>query len=278
MASLGTLGAVAIMAIGSLTEYQFAQGLEGFDGVQDTTIFSELEHAGGGTDGIFIGTTKLLRDRRALIRVDLSSIPENAVVVSVRLTMVVDRSGENFGDIDLHVHRLTRGWGEGSVVGVDAGGAGGAAMPGDATWQMARFGEEAWSTPGGDFLPAPRATATAGRSESTVVWTSEAMAQDVQDWLALPEDNHGWIIVSALEGQQQRVKRLFSSEAAQNGPMLRIVVDLPGPELPWGSVYGLVLLIMVLAATGAAWCARERTMSMSRVAKRANGGRNIAWD
>ena len=241
-----------VVSIGSTQEFIFEQGANGFGGFVDTSIFSEAENSGGGTDGIFTGTTKLLRHRRALLRVDLSSIPAGALIHEVSLTMVVDRSGENFGAFDLNLHRVTRGWGPGTAAGADAGGFGKPASPGDATWDMARFGAEAWTTPGGDFLATPRATASAARSGSVVIWSSAAMGQDVQDWIDFPQDNHGWIIVSAIEGEKQRVKKLFSSEAPSPRPVLRVLAELPDSEMPWGGHTAIAFLIIALGSSGLA--------------------------
>ena len=232
--------------IASGQEIVLEQGKDEFTGFEDTSIFSESQNAGGGSDGIFSGTTKLLHHRRALIRVDLSNLPDDSIVLEASLTMVVSQSGENFPDFDLSLHRLTRAWGEGDVVGVDAGGFGGAPQTGDATWTSSAHGSSAWSSPGGDFNAAPSATAAAGRSGDVVTWTSDGMAADIEGWLADPDSNHGWILISDIEGDKQRVKKFHSSEAVEFRPVLRITLMEAETQMPIGGPLGLAVLALAL--------------------------------
>lgn len=204
--------------------YTFEEGVNGCACFEDTSIFSESDFAGGGTDGIFSGTNAQLNTRRTLLKVDLSSIPPGSVVTSVELTLTVEMSGGSYPDIPYALHAVSRDWTEGTVVGGGFGGFGGPAAPGDATWNDARLGEEAWSTAGGDFAPSSSAVANAGFAGQSATWTGEGLVADVQRWIDAPETNHGWIIVSALEGRRQRVKRFHSSEAESNRPRLSLTV------------------------------------------------------
>lgn len=211
----------------------FEQGLDGYTGFDDTTIFSESEFSGGATRGIYSGTILNLafdgsrQHRRALMRADLSSIPTNWIVEEVSLRLTVRASGGNFGDIDYHLHRLNGSWGEGEVVGLSEGGFGAPAMDGDATWLSQRHNQSLWATPGGDFVPLPSATAPAGRMDVSTTWSSPELVDDVQAWVATPSSNDGWIIIGELEGTRQRVKRFYSSESDSNRPHLIIVARAP---------------------------------------------------
>jgi hypothetical protein len=202
------------------------QGVDGYVGFADTSIYEESENAGGGNDGIFVGTTKLFEDRRGLVRIDLSDFPSYAVFTEVSLTMMVERSAQNFGDFGLSLYRVNRAWGEGSVVGADQGGFGGTPDTGDATWLSSAHGVTPWDAPGGDFAGTPRTTSMAGQAGAVVTWSSEAMLSDIQTWHATPESNHGWILISDIEGEKQRAKKLYSSEATGNRPVLTVVVDI----------------------------------------------------
>jgi hypothetical protein len=212
--------------------YRFEQGVNGFEGFRDTTLLEDLpSNAGGGVTGIFSGTIRTSFLRRALIAVDLSSIPTDAVVVSARLEMVVERSGGNFGDVPYGLHRITRSWGEGEAdIPNEPGGLGAPAAVGDATWNDAFFTQEPWTTPGGDFAETPSATANAGQQGAVVLWEGQGLTDDVQAWVANPASNFGWAILTPDEGILQRVKKFFSSEAEVNRPVL--VVEVEDPVVP----------------------------------------------
>lgn len=236
--------------------FNFEQGVDTYNGFDDTTLFSEFENSGGGTPGIYSGTIQQIdfngnrQHRRALIRVDLSSIPTNWIVDSVSLTLTVQRSGGNFGDVDYSLHRVSQSWGEGTVVGLSEGGFGNVAEPGDATW-LSRFHDaDLWTAPGGDFAVDSSATAPAGIADTTVTWTSAKMADDVQQWFDSPASNHGWIIISDEEGTRQRVKRFYSSESADFRPVLQVVAHSAPASLPAQSPLALVTLLAALLGLG----------------------------
>lgn len=203
------------------------QGLDGYAGWGDTSMFSENENSGGGTDGVFAGTNGQFDTRRALLRVDLSAIPPGSTINSVSLNLTVMMSGETFGNIDYTLHRVSADWGEGTVVGLSEGGFGAAADAGDATWQSNFHMSSAWISPGGDYAASPSATGTAGLAGTTGTWSSAGMAADVQAWVDNPGSNYGWALVSTIEGQFKRVKKFHSSEAATNRP--RVVIDYAVP-------------------------------------------------
>ncbi len=244
------VAAVVLMVAASAPAetYRFEQGADGYAGFRDTTLFQDLpSNAGGGIDGIFSGTIRTSFLRRALISVDLSSIPADAVVTSARLEMVVERSGGNFGDIAYGLHRLQRAWGEGeALIPNDPGGLGAPAVPGDATWGDAFFTQESWTTPGGDFEATASATANAGQQGSTAIWESPGLTADLQAWVSNPEANFGWAIITPDEGIIQRVKKFSSSEALANRPVLIVETqDPPSTEeaIPW-SLWLLIFLLV----------------------------------
>jgi hypothetical protein len=136
-------------------------------------------------------------------------------------------------------------------VGASEGGFGGTAQTGDATWLSAQYEISAWGTPGGDFLLAPSAIAAAGTAGANVTWAGAGLINDAQLWVNVPISNSGWIVISAIEGQRQRVKKFYSSEAAQFRPVVTIIAS-PGPPLgPDNSPAFTWTLAALLAAAGA---------------------------
>ena len=243
--------------------FTFEQDVSGYTGFSDTTIFSESNNNGGGTDGVFSGTINQLtfdgqkQHRRGLIQIDLTSIPPGWIIEDATLQMTVSTSGGNFGNFDCSLHRVTGSWGEGSVVGPSAGGFGGPAQPGDATWQSGHHGISAWNSAGGDFASGPSATAAAGLAGSDVVWSGAGLISDVQLWVNVPSANNGWLVLSGLEGQQQRIKKFHSSEATQFRPILTVLAQ-PAPPLG-DSTYQVPLLCLAFTLASFATLRRART-------------------
>ena len=231
--------------------FVFRQGLSGYTGTDDTSIFSENQNAGGGNDGIFSGTTQQLRHRRGLIRFDLGSVPPEGTVISVSLQMVVERSGGNFGNFPVDLHFVTTSWGEGDTIGDLEGGFGGTPAVGDATWISNHHGVSEWDSPGSDFVATPSASEPAGQTGDVVIWSGLGMASDVQGWISNPGSNFGWAVVSGIEGEVQRVKKFYSSEATQFRPELTVVVRTGNPEdLPFGFGTVVLPLTILLGAAG----------------------------
>lgn len=182
--------------------------------ISDTTIYEESQNAGGGIDGVFSGTILTGQRRRALIKADLSAIPATETVESVTLELTVDRSGGGVGGIEYTLHRVEKDWGEGTATANNAGGRGGPAGAGDATWVSNQHGSATWTAPGGDFAATASAAATTGGAGSTTTWSGPGLLADVQFFLDNPGQNFGWILISTIEGTNQRVQKFDSSEAS----------------------------------------------------------------
>lgn len=219
--------------------FVFEQGVDEYEGFEDTSIFSENENAGGGIDGLFSGTIRTSPfHRRALLRVDLSALPPGSVVESATLELVVERSGGFFGDFDIGLYRIREDWAAGAAMSPDTeGGAGAPASTGDATWISNLHEISLWENPGGDFVEEASAFAAAGVEGEIAVWSGDGLRDDVQRWLDDPSSNYGWVAISAIEGELQRVKRFYSSEAAGNRPRLTVVLSAgEGAGEPGGPV------------------------------------------
>jgi len=213
------------------------EGQEGYTGCADTSFFDEgPSFAGGGSTGLFSGTTRVGDIRRALIRFNLEDIlPQDAVLTGASLTLTVTRArgdapdtGFGLGNGLYRLHRLTQPWGEGNVIAPSQGGFGAPAEEGDATWASRFHPSTAWQNPGGDFDGLASAEAIAGDDGEAVTWTSEHLRDDVRQWLQDPAVNFGWIVLAASEGAAPKdVKRFGSAEHAdpQLRPMLTLTFD-----------------------------------------------------
>jgi spore coat protein A len=206
--------------------------------VADTTIYQgvdpvtgedfEVNSCGAGSN-VFAGNTNDGLTRRALILFDVAAaVPAGSTINSVTLTMEINRSGDN-QDAPMTVAPVTLGWGEGTV-NCDSARGGGTGLPaqtGDATWLDAMFQQVSWGSPGG-ARAGTSATATIGTT-GPAIWSSAAMATDVQSWVDTPAGNAGWIVVGD-ESRASTTRRFFSREG-RTPPTLTIDFT------PTGDVY-----------------------------------------
>lgn len=200
-------------------------GLNGYSGTKDNSIFADRPNNSNGTHNFIFSGVTVSSLRRALVRFDLSPIPENAVVTAVELRLLMERSGRETGEADLYtLHRVLQAWGEGSSDSGEPGGNGAAAAPGEATWRAAAFGESTWITEGGDFIAEPSFTSVVDAENNTfAVFTSATMVADVQTWLNDPASNHGWIL-NGDDNPNRSARRFASREYAiqEQRPALHI--------------------------------------------------------
>lgn len=198
---------------------------------QDTSIYNGTSGSNSLADGagpyLWLSVTAEGLNRRALLRFDVSAIPPGALVREVRLSLYESRSREGHA---VEVHRLLRGWGEGSSNGGSAG-AGAPAAPGDATWVHAVHPNQAWDVPGGDFAPAPSASIQVDFPGQFYTWgPTGGLTADVQAWVNQPGSNHGWILIGNEQGNQnaKRFESRDNTEASLR-PRLEVVYDPPAP-------------------------------------------------
>lgn len=195
--------------------------------IADTVIYLGGASTAGASNGIgenlSVGQTGDGTVRRSLIRFDLTGFAPGSVVHSAQLTLFEPRSRGNY---DVVLHRLLRGWGEGTSNGGSAGGSG-TATPGDATWEKARHPDVAWTSPGGDYIAHESAVTFVGFAGTNYSWSSAGMIADVQRWIDGSEANHGWILIGN-ETTNQNAK-LFGSRESLAPPRLTLQVS-PVPE------------------------------------------------
>lgn len=217
---------------------------------QDTPIYADdglttstfATHSNGAGETLFVGTNGTGSARRSLIRFDLSVLPLGTVVSKARLTLFCDRQPDSEYET-MVLHRVTEAWTTGASNSDALGtpGQGGQAEPGDSTWYYRSWpGPNSpdglkWSQPGAAFDPAIIASqqvgplSVGGDPNSVYVWSGKAMIANLNDWLADPASNFGWIM-TGNETQTRSVKRFISSEGRVNNwlkPNLILTVDIP---------------------------------------------------
>lgn len=221
---------------------------------KDNTLYEEGELSNGAGSFLFAGRTGGTGDfslRRTLITFDIAgAIPPDSVITAVTLTLYLSKTRFGAPVTATSLYPLLADWGEGASKALDPEGTGTAALPGDATWRQRFFGggATAWVTPGGDFDPEPSATTAVGSliNETPVpyTWSGSGMVADAQSWLAAPNTNFGWMIISD-ESANQAAKR-FNSRTNPNvstRPALSITYEvIPEPGTAGLLMAGIVLL------------------------------------
>jgi hypothetical protein len=202
----------------------FAQTVVTITADRDNTMYSENANSNGIGDYIFAGSTFSGAKRRALVRFDLSSIPTNAVITDITLTLTCNKTAASAAGVK--IHKVTNDWGEGNSNANGQEGSGAAPTTNDATWSNRFHPGTAWGTAGGDFV----ATVTDSKSSVSVGavaftgTTGSNLVADVQSFVATPATNFGWIFIGTAEGSISTALRFASREfgVPANRPSLRV--------------------------------------------------------
>lgn len=164
----------------------------------------------GGGGSLFVGRTGSGRVRRAMIRFDVAAaIPAGSTITSARLSVSVNRT--QVPEYISSLHRISASWGEGRTVGTRGGAGGAVAQIGDATWSHRFWPNDPWAAPGGEFDPAPLCVLPLDGT-ARYTYSTEALADAVQDMLDRPESNHGFLIIGD-EISGITAKRIASRES-----------------------------------------------------------------
>jgi hypothetical protein len=221
---------------------------------KDNTIFSKNDDASNALGMLFTSTTSQGNTRRALLAFDVTSqIPTDSTVTSASLMLNLSEAASGSGTLEHELHRLLQDWGEGSSYATNGNGA--AATPGDVTWASRFFPDTPWSTPGGDFVATPSASALVSETLAPVTWGSTpTMVADVQAWLDSPGNNYGWILLGD-EVQLGAARKLVNRENPD--PALRPVLTIeftppsyPDTVVPTLSGLGLAILVLLMLGAG----------------------------
>jgi hypothetical protein len=184
---------------------------------------------------------------RGLLRFDLASIPAGARIQSVTLRLVVTTvpqvpTPSNFG-----LFRMLTGWEE------------------TATWETAKAGVN-WGSPGSqegvDHVVDASVSEEISDTGEYDFGPGEGLKSDVNGWLAVPDSNKGWLLMSDGEGAFNTARH-FGSLASQNPPQLVIEYLLPStnnpPELKDAQVKGNEFLFSFEPMVGHGYRVEART-------------------
>lgn len=219
-------------------DFEDGDPLERYDG--------DVRSSGAGPV-LFVGQTGGFGFRRALFKFDLASsancsdnrstngiddcdVPPAAQVTSASVDVTLTSRG--VAKV-FQLARIGESWGEGTSIADsrpaelwDAGGRLAAATDNDATWIYRFFERTLWSIPGAPHDEDGSSSETfdplVGTTPEIRTFSSNAdLVSDVDNWLAAPNTNHGWML-KGIEGGAVRAARFLSREVAGRGPKLTI--------------------------------------------------------
>jgi hypothetical protein len=200
--------------------------------VRDATIYNDGvgNRSDGTSSGMYVGRAGINTTwpvRRGLLAFDVASaVPAGSTITAVKVQLFMSKTTSTNKVVDLH--RLTTGWNEGPSFGLSGNGA--AAQVGDSTWLHTFWNNQFWTTPGGDFIAAPSASATVGNVAMYYTWSSTAaLVGDVQGWVNSPATNFGWIVRGPESGSVSAKKFETRESLPQFKPILEITFTPPAP-------------------------------------------------
>jgi len=207
-----------------------------FEPVKDATLYEDDQGAlasGSGSHLFFgkVGSRADFKLRRALIKFDVSSIPADATIEQVSLTLEINSVPTSGGVGGLaSLHRVTASWGEGPSNPGEPGGEGAPSLVGDTTWLHRVYPGSLWSATGGDYQPTPSAEEGYGVIlEPLVIASTPGLRQDVKAWVSNPAENHGWILLGNEENPLS-ARRVFARESTGlEVPLLTVDYSIPDP-------------------------------------------------
>ena len=202
--------------------------------IRDNTLFEDATgslSSGSGTE-MYCGRINSGPLRRALVKFDVSSLPTDAVIDSVRLELHLSRSGDPVAR-PVRVYRVLSDWGEGASV--SSLGAGAPAQAGDATWLHTFFPNSFWSKPGGDFAGTASDSLTV-QGTGDYAWSSQGLAGDVHGWTSQSVPNFGWILIGVESTQP--TARSFDTHEGGIPPRLVVHYSITTDVKPmtWGKI------------------------------------------
>jgi len=163
-----------------------------------------------------VGSANNLRLNRSVFEFDLSSIPTDAKIESVRFDFEVTLQGGPNGQaaVDFGLYRVTSLWDEGTGTSNI-----GEATGDGVTWSM-RTAVDPWTTLGGDFDPAVLGTDFVDGPGNYSISTA-ALLSAVQDMIDGTTPNNGFLLKAEPEGLAGSAARVSTREG---GNAVKLVV------------------------------------------------------
>ncbi|MDB6015893.1 MAG: hypothetical protein JWR19_382 [Pedosphaera sp.] len=243
-----TLAALALLSGANGTAFAATANLSA---VADTTLLQNNPNNNlGGHTNFAAGTMANGLHSRALLEFNIAgSIPTNAIINSVSLTLNVTAAASQSATFELHP--MLASWLEGNKTGQ----LGAPATTGEATWNNRAAPGTAWGAAGGlagtDFSATSGGSAFISTGTVLTFGSTSGLVADVQNWLLDPNGDFGWILLGQSESTINTARRFASREDGSGAGPTLIIDYSPVPE---PSTLGL----LGLAAGIGCWFRRRR--------------------
>ncbi len=247
----------AATAASGRTTVTLRNGVDGYDGTADNTLFAGRQEVNlGAAWMLLVGATPRAKGahseseanenddvNRTLLRFDCSRIPARARVHAARLRIYCLATAA-WEPVTISAHRVCRAWTEGGARNA-------APETGAATWSAAALGLRPWAAPGAggaappaspgaecctngaDICGEPIASAVISYAGTWIEWDLTAA---VQAWVSGRWPNHGLLLKAAAETTTS-TSWFYSAEQPEDAylrPGLRIDYSLAAPAAPAG--------------------------------------------
>ncbi len=192
--------------------------------IYDTTLYSDSTTDNVGANLLnWVGQNQAGSKRRLLLQFNLSSIPSDAVISAVTVTLNMTRAAGGLSGNQVF-YRVLNSWSQGTGLGRGnvAGGQGGQPVPGGASWAFRQNFSLPWTTPGGDFSSLTSALNNVGSTAGLKAWSGSGLVSDVQAWVNGSLPNNGWILIGD-EGASGSARIYSASENLVNSPSLTVM-------------------------------------------------------
>lgn len=197
-----------VSATAVMGELTFQDGLNGYSGCVDTYLSAASPTSNYGAFERMVVTgyedQGAVNRQRGLVKFDLTSIPTGTTIQRATLYLYSYDAAQAKGSNGYYgVYPVTTAWAEGS-----------------ATWNSP------WSSAGGDFSTTP--DATAAKQTGAGVWYAFDVTSRVQQWIATPSSNNGWL-VKCTDEMLHNQDYFYQSETSNTGYRPKLVVtDVAG--------------------------------------------------
>ncbi len=182
---------------------------------EDCSIYTGQLEDGSNATGHYldVGSDKGYQ-ARSLLKFDVSVIPPNVIIDSVRLHLQSNASPK---DTKLALWPLSSSWhcgtssGNGSFHPVES-------ELGEVSWNYRSQGNDIWVEPGGDYNN--HCPTSSNVNGSKISFSSIHLTNAVEDWITVPERNHGWLITMDSSSNTPHIG--FASMETKEAPTLMI--------------------------------------------------------
>ncbi len=225
------LAAIVCLAQAPSIEIALQEGIDGYEGTDDLMMYQPSSVAFvnyGATPSMGTGINRWGEHYTAILRFDLSMVPQTAEVLAARAVLHHSGGTYPFRDVAVDLHAMApanAGWVEGAGDGTRI------PTPGAACWSYLAHDTRRWAGEGGarkadvDYLTELGAQATVHKGQAEYI-EFDLPAVMIQRWIADPSTNAGLHLWPAMASEKGDYVSFATSEAEQPEQRPQLVLTL----------------------------------------------------